>query len=187
MLMSLCKKPSLTFLCNASDRPQVPGAIAGFQLGEAAHRLVKNSLNIKLNNTSHGVLEQPPVHHTMNRPRSGGPSRYENYHGENTIGYHGQPNHHGAMARPRYPFSSNGGLNDRQNFRIQYRSQHQEQTHNVNAGFSDLTMEEGGRPRSSRLPNSGPINLDPRIMQNMGRPIPPPKWITKVPPINEMY
>ncbi|XP_057425377.1 5'-3' exoribonuclease 4-like isoform X2 [Lotus japonicus] len=169
------------------QRLQVPGAIAGPQLGDAAHRLVKNTLNIKLNNTSRGFLEQPPAHHTTNRFRAAGPSRYERYDGENTNGYYGQPNHHGVMARPRYPFTSNGGQNDRHNFRTQFRSQHQEQSYNVKAGFSALTMEEGVRPRSSRLPNSGPINLEPRFVQNMGRPVPPPKWITKAPPANEMY
>lgn len=185
--VSFLKQESYPFLCDASDRLQVPGAIAGPQLGDAAHRLVKNTLNIKLNNTSRGFLEQPPAHHTTNRFRAAGPSRYERYDGENTNGYYGQPNHHGVMARPRYPFTSNGGQNDRHNFRTQFRSQHQEQSYNVKAGFSALTMEEGVRPRSSRLPNSGPINLEPRFVQNMGRPVPPPKWITKAPPANEMY
>ncbi|KAI4301887.1 hypothetical protein L6164_035124 [Bauhinia variegata] len=186
------------------ERPQVPGAIAGPQLGQAAHRLVKNTLNIKLNNTSPGLLEQPfqniRGHHTTNRLRSPGPSGYGKYYGEDTsYNYGPYNNHQGMMNRPRFPFSSNGGQNDRHNFRIQDRSQYQEQLQNVKAGFSGLTVEEGTRSRSSsvskpptmmlaRTPNSGPAtNLPHQFVQNMGPPIPPPKWITKEPAMNGMY
>lgn len=188
------KELLLTSVCDASDRPQVHGAIAGPQLGEAAHRLVKNSLNIKSYNT-HGLSEQ-----TMNRPRSAGPSGSGKYYGEDTSGYYGNYyNHQGMITRPRYPISSNGGPNDRQNFRKQDRSQYHEQFHNVKSGFPALTMEEGVRPRSSavqsakapamvllRPPNSGPTtNLQYQFVQNIGPPIPPPKWIT--PDANGMY
>ncbi|TKY52154.1 5'-3' exoribonuclease 4 [Spatholobus suberectus] len=156
----------------ARERPQVPGAVAGSQLGEAAHRLVKNTLNIKSNNTSHGLLEQPPAHHTKSRLRSAG---YGKYYGENTSGYYGQYNNHGVMTRPRY-----GGQNERQ--------KHQEQFRNVKTEFSALRMEEGERPRSSRLPNSRPItNLQPQFVQNIGPSVPPPKWMTKAPLMNGMH
>lgn len=179
-------KHTLTFLFVTSDRPLAPGAIAGSQLGEAAHRLVKNSLNIKLNNN--GSWEQPPVHRTMNRLQSAGSSGYGNYYGENRNGYHVEYNHHVTMTRPTYPFSSNGGQIDRQNFRMQDRSWRQEQFQNVNTGFSALTIEEGVRPRPSRLPNYGiTTNLEPRFVQHMGPPITPQKWNSKAPPRNEMY
>ncbi|XP_024638010.1 5'-3' exoribonuclease 4 isoform X4 [Medicago truncatula] len=169
------------------ERSQVPGAITGSQLGEAAHRLVKNTLNIKWNNTSHGVLEQPPVRHTTNRFQSAGPSRYGKYSGENTNSYYGEHNHHGAMTRHRYPVSSNAGQVDRQNFRTQDRPRHQEQFQNVKTGFSALTMEEGLRPAPSRPPISGPTtNLEPRFVQNSGPPVRPLKWNTKA-PINGVY
>ncbi|KAE9593633.1 hypothetical protein Lal_00036382 [Lupinus albus] len=178
------------------ERQQVPGAIAGPLLGDAAHRLVKNSLNIRSGNTSNGWSEQ-----TMNRPRPAGPSGSGRYYGEDTSGYYGQYyNHHQDMiSRPRYPISSNGGQNDRHNFRIQDRSQYHDQFHNVKSGFSALTMEEGVRPRSSATPsprapamllvrpqNSGPTtNLQHQFVQNIGPPIPPPKWIT--PDMNGVY
>ncbi|KAK7391915.1 hypothetical protein VNO78_20339 [Psophocarpus tetragonolobus] len=149
------------------ERSHVPGAIAGPHLGEAAHRLVKNSLNIKSNGASHGLVGLPSVHHTMNRFRSSG---YGKYYGENASGYYGQNNHHGIMARPRYDRH-----NDSQNFKIQDRFQHQEQFYNVKTEFSALTVEEGERPWSSRLPK----NKDPSI--------PPPKWMTKAPPMNDMH
>lgn len=174
-------------VCDACDRPQLPGAITGFQLGEAAHRLVKNTLNIKWNNTSHVRTEQPPVRHTVNRFQSTGPSGYGTYYGENTNIYNEEYNHHGVMTRHRYPVSSNGGHIDRQNFRIQDRSRYQEQLQNVNNGFSSLTMEEGSRPRSSRPSISRPAtNFEPRYVQNAGPPTPPPKWNAKA-PINGIY
>ncbi|TKY61413.1 5'-3' exoribonuclease 4 [Spatholobus suberectus] len=184
------------------ERPQVPGTMAGPQLGEAAHRLVKNSLNIKSNNTPYGSPEQLAGHHAMNRLRSAGPSGSGKYYGEDTSGYYGQYyNHQGIINRPRYPVSSNGGHYDKQNFRIQDRSQHHEQYYNGRTGLYTLTMEEGPRPRPyavpspktpavmlSRPPNSGPTtNLQHQFVQNMGPPIPPPKWITKAPDTNGIY
>ncbi|MED6222299.1 5'-3' exoribonuclease 4 [Stylosanthes scabra] len=166
------------------ERPQVPGAIAGPQLGAAAHRLVKNSLNIKSNYTSHGLL------------RPAGPSGSGKYYGEDTSGYYGHySNQQGMVTRPRYPVSSNGGQSDRQNFRMQH---HEQQFHNVRTGFSALTMEDGMRPRLSvpktpammllRPPNSASANnTQHQFVQNMGPPIPPPKWITKGPDTNGVY
>ncbi|XP_073222985.1 5'-3' exoribonuclease 4-like isoform X2 [Cicer arietinum] len=167
------------------ERPQVPGAITGSQLGEAAHRLVKNTLNIKWSNTSHGGYDGEYNHHGIKSPS--GPSGYGKYYGENTNSYYGEYNHHGIMTRHRYPSSSSGGQMDRQNFRIQDRPRHQEQFQNVKNGFSALTMEEGSRPKPPRLPISGPTtNLEPRFGQNTVRPIPPPKWNNKA-PVNGMY
>lgn len=185
----------------ARERPQVPGAIAGPQLGEAAHRLVKNSLNIRWNNnTSHGSPEQAQA---INRLRSAGPSGSGRYYGDDASGYYGNYyNHQGIINRPRYPFSSNGGQNDRQNFRIQERAQqYHEQFHNMKTGFHALSMEDGVRPRPSatpspkttpmilsRQPNSAPTtNLQPQFVQSMGPPIPPPKWFTKAPDTNGIY
>ncbi|KAI6683794.1 hypothetical protein NL676_029707 [Syzygium grande] len=65
---------------NGRERPSVPGAMVGPMLGEAAHRLVKSTLNIKLNNNqSSGILEPPrnrnfPVYYAVNRPRPAAPS-----------------------------------------------------------------------------------------------------------------
>ncbi|XP_057439452.1 5'-3' exoribonuclease 4-like isoform X2 [Lotus japonicus] len=176
------------------ERQEVPGAIAGPQLGEAAHRLVKNSLNVKLNNTAYGMVEPNP----MNRLRPAGASGSGKYYGDDTGGgYYGHQyyNQQGMITRPRY----NGGQNDRQNFRIQERSQYHEQFHNMKTGFSALTMNEGVRPRSSavpsprgppmilsRVPNSG-HTAQQQFVQNTGPPIPPPNWITRAPDTNGIY
>ncbi|KRH68702.1 hypothetical protein GLYMA_03G245000v4 [Glycine max] len=184
------------------ERQQVHGAMAGPQLGEAAHRLVKNSLNIKSNNMPYGSPEQFPGHHAMNRLRSAGPSGSGKYYGEDTSGYYGQHyNHQGIITRPRYPVSSNGGHNDKQNFRIQDRSYHHDQYYNGTTGFYTMAMEEGARARPyavplprtpavtlSRPPNSGSTtNGQHQFVQNMGPPIPPPNWITRVPDTNGIY
>lgn len=185
----------------ARERQQVPGAIAGPQLGEAAHRLVRNSLQFN-NNTSYGLPDQFPSHHTMNRVRPTGASGSGKYYGEESSAYYGQNyNPQGMMTRPRFPIASNGWQNDRQNIRIQDRSQHHEQFHNMKTGFQALTIDEGVRPRSSAVPssktpammlmrpqNSGhTANLQPQFVQNIGPPIPPPNWISKAPDTNGMY
>ncbi|XP_022642909.1 5'-3' exoribonuclease 4-like [Vigna radiata var. radiata] len=159
--------------------PRVSGAIVRYQLGEATHRFIKNILNIKSNDTSHGMLEQPPLHHKTNRLRL---VRYGKYYGENASGYNGQYNHHGMMTTPKY-----GGHSDRQHFKIRDRLQREEQFHNVKTEFSALSMEERERPRSLRLPSSRPIaNLQPWFVQNMDPSIPSTKWMTKPQPTNGM-
>ncbi|KAL3537892.1 hypothetical protein ACH5RR_001258 [Cinchona calisaya] len=60
------------------NRPQVAGAISGPSLGEAAHRLLKNTLNIKSNDFYSGMMDQKsnqnfPGNHVPNRPRPAGP------------------------------------------------------------------------------------------------------------------
>lgn len=95
------------------DRPQVPGGISGPSLGEAAHRLLKNTLNIKSNGSyAAGVMEQNSYlnalgNHTANRPRPAGPSGYGR-------GFHEQMNYRSPMGnilsnRPRSGVSSGYG------------------------------------------------------------------------------
>ncbi|KAF3454359.1 hypothetical protein FNV43_RR04806 [Rhamnella rubrinervis] len=165
------------------ERPQVPGAIAGSLLGEAAHRLVKSSLNIKFNGSSAGLWDQPQFRNSSGnypvaRPRPAGPSGY---------GFRQEPNSYyensfNPQGRPRYPVSSNGVQSDRQNYRIHYQEQHG----NLKSGMSALTIEENTRFRSPavmspRMQNSGnSTNLQQQFAQNMGPlPSPPPKWINK--------
>ncbi|MED6111231.1 5'-3' exoribonuclease 4 [Stylosanthes scabra] len=157
------------------ERPQVSGAIAGSQLGEAAHRLVRNSLNIKLNNTSHGFSEQHASHHTINNLQSAGSSGHGKHYPETTGGYYGQYNHQGIMARPKYPISSNEG--GRQNFKAHDRLQ-QKPFHNLKTGFSAMTIEEGARIRTS-----GPTANPQHQVAHMG----PPKWTPKTSTMNGKY
>ncbi|KAK4356039.1 hypothetical protein RND71_025010 [Anisodus tanguticus] len=85
------------------DRGPVPGAIAGPSLGEAAHRLLKNTLNIKPGGTNFGVLEQSysrnfPGNHVLNWPRPARPSGYEDGFYDQMSHRNLSPNH-----RPRFP------------------------------------------------------------------------------------
>ncbi|MCD7468502.1 5'-3' exoribonuclease 4 [Datura stramonium] len=85
------------------DRGSVPGAIAGPSLGEAAHRLLKNTLNTKPGGTNLGLLDQSysrnfPGNHVLNRPRPAGPSGYEGGFYDQMGRRNVSPNH-----RPRYP------------------------------------------------------------------------------------
>ncbi|KAF5463517.1 hypothetical protein F2P56_019423 [Juglans regia] len=186
------------------ERPQVPGAIAGPLLGEAAHRLVKNTLNIKTNGSSPGSWEQSSYqnfsgNHMVNRTRPVGPSGYQRGFTEDPNYYQGHHNNfQGMMGRPRLHLS-NGVQGERQNFRTQDRSQYQEQSRNLRAGVSALTIEESVRSRPPtvmsprptamilpRMPNLGhTTNLPNQFMQNTGAPpTPPTKWINKAPAVN---
>ncbi|CAN6582082.1 unnamed protein product [Malus baccata var. baccata] len=188
------------------ERPQIPGAIAGPMLGEAAHRLVKNTLNVKPNGSSPGLWDHPPLRNSgnyagnypVNRPRPAGPSGYERgFREEATYGNSFNPQV--MMARPRFP-ASNGIQGDRQNFRAQERVQYQEQNfrtqdrvqdqeqYNLRSVMSSLTVQDSGRTRSpaaapSGMPNSGyQANHKHQFVQNTGAlPSPPTKWITKEP------
>lgn len=172
------------------ERQQVPGAITGPQLGEAAHRLVKNTLNLKSNGSHSGFWEQPPSRnfpgpYPVNRSRPAGPSGYERGFWQDPNAYYDNSFTQGHMGRPRFP-ASNGMQGDRQNFRGQDRLHNQEQYRNVRTGMSALTMEENLRARSPatmspRMPNSGNAsNTSQQFLQNTGAlPAPPPKWIDK--------
>ncbi|XP_017977359.1 PREDICTED: 5'-3' exoribonuclease 4 isoform X1 [Theobroma cacao] len=158
------------------DRPRVPGAIVGPQLGEAAHRLVKNTLNIKSNGSSSGWGEQPPIfnisnnyssirprpagpsgyergffddpnHYYSSRPRPAGPPGYERGYGDN-LNYYGQYNNpQGIMGNPRHP-SSNGMQSIRNNFRAQDRLQNQERHHDLGTAMSALTLDGSAKGRA---------------------------------------
>lgn len=179
-------------------RPQVPGAIAGSLLGEAAHRLVKNTLNIKTYNSSSGYSEQPTRqnfsgNYAVNRPRPAGPSGYQRGITEDPNSYNGHYNNfQGMMARPRFHPVSNGLQGERQNLRSQDRSQHLEQ-------FRTLTIEGSARTRppaaaspwlptvmSSGMPNLGnSTEVSNQFVQSMAAPpTPPPKWINRAPGVN---
>ncbi|KAK9292256.1 hypothetical protein L1049_020220 [Liquidambar formosana] len=179
------------------ERPQVPGAICGPLLGEAAHRLLKNTLNIKPNGSSSGLLEQPsyrnfPSNYTVNRTRPAGPSGYERGFSEDLSYYNGHYNNpRGIMGSPRFPPNPNQMQGNRQNFRTQDRFTYQEETDNLRTGMSALKMEESVRTRpqavmSPRMPNSGHSpNLHNQFVQNVGPlPAPPPKWINKPAAVN---
>lgn len=140
------------------------GAIAGPRLGEAAHRLVNNTLNLKANGSpSGGFSGQYP---TMSRPA--GPSGYErgfrqegNYYDNNSF------NPQGIMGRPRFP-PPNGYQNERQNS----RAPNQEQYRNMKIGMSSLDENSVrmGNPSQQYSQYTSPL------------PAPPSMWIDK--PVN---
>ncbi|XP_021669353.2 5'-3' exoribonuclease 4 isoform X2 [Hevea brasiliensis] len=172
------------------ERPQVPRGIAGPLLGEAAHRLVKNTLNIRPNGSSSRYFEQPPYRNIpgnpmFNRPRPAGPSGNErsyNYDPNYYYGHYG--NQQGLMSNPRFSPISNGMPGNRHNFKTQDRVQYPEQYHDIKSGISALTVEENVRSRPpvvilQRVPNTGSnSNMHHQVEQNIGPlPSPPTKWI----------
>ncbi|XP_038891195.1 5'-3' exoribonuclease 4 isoform X1 [Benincasa hispida] len=188
------------------ERPQVPGAIAGPLLGEAAHRLVKNTLNIKPNGSSSGLFEQPysrnfPGLPMFSRPRQVGSPGYETGYGEDPNYIYGHySNYQSASGRPRYSHSSNGMPGDRQSSRGNDRVPQQER-YNVRTGMSALTIEESVRNRSPDVLTRGPPPVMlPKMLkvgnsanqQNFSQatdalPSPPHKWINRAPSASLIY
>ncbi|KAK3009578.1 hypothetical protein RJ639_014266 [Escallonia herrerae] len=172
------------------DRPHVPGAISGSLLGEAAHRLLKNTLNIKPNGTSSGVLEQISYrnsagNHVVHRPRPAGPSGYEKGFFEDPNSFHGH-RPRGVMDTPRFAGPHNEFQGNRLNFRAQERILYQEKYNNLRNGMSNMAIEGASRTRSPavmapRMPNSGQVlNTHHQFVQNVGPPpSPPTRWISK--------
>ncbi|KAL3631719.1 5'-3' exoribonuclease 4 [Castilleja foliolosa] len=111
------------------QRPQVSGAISGPMLGEAAHRLVYNTLNIKPERTysrnfqgNYATNRMRPAgppgyergiyssnHHDSYMPRAAGPSYHQvaGRYGSNELrynnGYNNDPNVHYGSYSPHFP------------------------------------------------------------------------------------
>ncbi|KAK9691790.1 hypothetical protein RND81_09G220400 [Saponaria officinalis] len=165
------------------ERPQVPGAIGGPQLGQAAHRLLKNTLNIKHTDSS-SILDYVPHRnhtggHMFNRPRPAGPAGYERGFNDDTNYYYGQHNHQVPRPLPngpRLPYDPRGG-----------RYNGREDDRDLRAAMSNLTMD-GSRNR----PYSPQVLMRPRAQNNFGQnlnqpPSPPVKWINRPEVGNNMY
>lgn len=175
------------------DRPPILGSISGPRLGEAAHRLLKNTLNLKPNHNNYSEsFQQTPYrnsqsnHVIINRPRAAGPSGYGKGFIDNSSPYYGNYNNPRAITGPprsapsQYEFQGN-----RQNIKAQDRYSR--------AGMSALTIDEvRTRPQammSLMTPNSGQLpNNGNQFVQNMASlPSPPPKWINRPPGSSGMY
>ncbi|KAL0926432.1 hypothetical protein M5K25_002665 [Dendrobium thyrsiflorum] len=144
----------------ARERPQVSGAISGLHLGEAAHRLVKNSLQIKAN--SAGLLDTPlnrKNSYSAGKTRPSGPLGLE--------GGFQNPN----FDQHRHPHNSRDFSNMRNNFSIIEQFNPQDQ-YNIGRGMSQLSVQDGPRYRLQQ-------RITPSTHQNIG-PMPPPpptNWI----------
>ncbi|XP_077247795.1 exoribonuclease 4 [Tasmannia lanceolata] len=173
----------------ARERPQVPRAISGPLLGEAAHRLLKNSLQFKPNHNNAGFFDHPyenAPNNMTNRPRPAGPSGYERGFTQDQNYYHGYQNHRAVLNSSRSSPSISEVQGNRQNPRgAHQRLPPQEQYHNLGAGMSNLKNEEGARLRpqygmAPRIPNAIYWQNQQQPIQNAGPPPwPPINWIDK--------
>ncbi|KAF6162771.1 hypothetical protein GIB67_029040 [Kingdonia uniflora] len=128
---------------------QVPRAISGPTLGDAAHRLLKNTLQLKPNDNSSGLLDYQPYQHLSNnqiqyRHRPAGPSGYERGFTQDTNSYYGPPPPRaGSISNSRSDLS----FNDFQGKHPQNVRAYHGQYHNVQKGMASMSIEH--RPRTS--------------------------------------
>lgn len=162
------------------------GTLSGHVLGEAAHRLVKNSLQLKSNNAVR-LLDKPwgNAAPCVNKPRPAGPSGYERGFMEDKDYYRSSTynppicNIRGFSNSRPFQFASDF-QGYRQNFGMQ-KSNYQNHE-NTSTGISNLTIEEGPRFQShARMPNCRCWPNHQRHIQNAGPPPPllPLNWIDK--------
>lgn len=168
-----------------SFRPQVPGAIHGNMLGEAAHRLLKNSLNIRSGGNSPGFYDQSqyrngPSNNQQHRPRPAGPSDHQRNYNEDPNHYYNYPNPRNPIPRPRFGFSPpNHFQHNRPGLKPQESYTYQDQYQDLNNGMAGLSMESGPRNRPY------PVRMvQPQTTQNQNfgnLPTPPSTWINRPP------
>ncbi|PKA59751.1 5'-3' exoribonuclease 4 [Apostasia shenzhenica] len=175
----------------ARERPQVSGAISGLLLGEAAHRLVKNSLQIKAN--SAGLLDTPynkKNPYFTSKPQPARPLGFEggfdnpNYY-QNTNYYHQHMHNPRGFSNSR-PVQLTSERQKSKNNRVNEIFSHQYQYYNYETGMSDLTLQDGPtlRHQPRVAPNAGFwLNQPPPPIQNVGPPPPQPpaNWIGRLP------
>ncbi|KAJ4744778.1 5'-3' exoribonuclease 2 [Rhynchospora pubera] len=174
----------------ARERPQVSGALSGYLLGEASHRLIKNSLQIKPSSSTAGLLDMPfrggPRGPANSRPRHAGPYGYaeENTH-NHYVPYHGYTNHN-SNSNPRTGQSSHNPQSYQQNVRFQERP-----NYHIQEGMSRMTLSQ----QHNRAPNAAHSGygarasgyetisfrqaVPPEQVRNPGMspPYPPNNWI----------
>lgn len=150
------------------DRPQVHGALSGSVLGEAAHRLVKNSLQIK-SGSSAGLLDMPyrgAPYGPGNRPRPAGPLGYERGFVDNPYLAHMSR----SAPNPRPQFFGEAQTN-RPNVRILERPNTRSHDGGINSGMSKLAIQDGPRMhQNNRTQNSGYFPNQPHPNNYAGFP-----------------
>ncbi|GAA0147415.1 exoribonuclease [Lithospermum erythrorhizon] len=171
-------------------RPQMNESRSGPSLGEAAHRFIKNNLNVRANNTHSGVQLQMayqgfPGNYVIDRPRPAWPvngrgsyeqaTYYRNSSGNHAVDRQRPPgpsgydasyvyDNRGMMNGPRYPpyhLEMQGGKQSK----TQDRQQNQEasyQYQSVRSGISNLTIDNGFRAQS-------PISSPQKMTLNSGQ------------------
>lgn len=173
----------------ARDRPQVSRAISGPHLGEASHRLLRNTLQMKPSTS--GSFDQPynryhvPKNHTVNRPRPAGPSGYEGGYTQDANYYNGNHNNPRGVinnSRPAPPY--NNGMWNGQNYTMQDQSQYHDH-YNLLAGMSSLKIDErSSYPPPMMQPQMPSAPYLPTVQQMPGQyvgqsPVPPTTWFDK--------
>lgn len=160
-------------------RPQVPGAISGSFLGEAAHRLLKNTLQVK-SNGGPGLMGVNHAADTPPRNRFSGYSAYEGgfarAHNNGSGAYGHQAMLHQSRSAPVFHDTQSHQANNRYQNRPAYPQNRQY----LREKMANMSLGEGMRAHpsaanaESRMP---PVKVQHHIRNTSRPPLPPTNWI----------
>ncbi|ERM93513.1 5'-3' exoribonuclease 4 [Amborella trichopoda] len=184
------------------ERPQVPRAISGPLLGEAVHRLLKNTLQIRPNgprtirpqyNNGPGIFESPYKAPLPNfphyKPRLAGPLGYERgsnrYPSPNYRPHYSNPQHASSCNHISAVPVSSAPESSAQATRVQESFNKSTEYEGMGEAIQRLTIEDNRQglfspPNSTNFPRmGGPGFRQDRLDIRGGAspPLPPAKWI----------
>ncbi|KAJ3669918.1 hypothetical protein LUZ60_010242 [Juncus effusus] len=146
----------------ARERPQVSGALSGHHLGEAAHRLVRNSLQIKPTSNTAGLIDMP----FRQKQKPFVEDRSQNHYFTQT---------HQGYSNPNPNFRT--GQSSDNSYRHNNMRPHQERpnNHQILAGLSRMNISQ--QPVPNRAPNQG------CFVRPVPKPVPVPKLVPVPKPV----
>lgn len=157
------------------ERQPVSGAISGPALGEAAHRLLKNTLQIRSSSNT-GLLSSPNLvtPNAFSRPRPAGPSGYEtgflwdaNYSRNNVLEYESASYCRASYSEPRGNRHGVGILDRSSNY----------DNYGIHMRMNGLLIDDTSMQSYQRSSNPGTWqNFQQNFQNTGGPPRPPVNW-----------
>lgn len=168
---------------DCDSRSQLSMAVSGPHLGAAAHRVLKNTLQLKANNS--GLLDRPYRNalQAVYKARPTGPLGHKRSFVQDLNHYHWSNHKPRDFPNSRSVQNFNEVECSRQNLRIQERLDSENQQQNIYVGMSNLRIEEQENcQQRPKMPDDKFLsNRQQPILNGPPLPLPPTNWIRRQP------